>query len=256
MYQLVVNHATWVNSVTPGELKCFGLFFEAFMNKVVNISAGFPGSTNDKTGVRYDAYIQRLRSEPLFLNYEYPLFDSQGRHITGKGAWAIVDGGYHEWKVSQGPAPNAGTMQERSFSRAVVENRKDSEDTIGRMRGRMRILRMPFLCKHREDIDAVVHTTAIVHNMLLKSDGLAQKFDDVDPNFYLNDVEDGDAEEGWRPVHNEGVVVGPMDDYVGQGLQMWRSVGSEREAGYASFREKLVHHVHYMSRNGMLQHNH
>ena len=92
MYQLVVNHATWVNSVTPGELKCFGLFFEAFMNKVVNISAGFPGSTNDKTGVRYDAYIQRLRSDPLFTNYEYPLYDSQGRTITGKGAWAIVVG--------------------------------------------------------------------------------------------------------------------------------------------------------------------
>jgi hypothetical protein len=32
-----------------------------------------------------------------------------------------------------------------------VENRKDSEDTIGRLRGRMRILRMPFLCKHKED---------------------------------------------------------------------------------------------------------
>ena len=92
--------------------------------------------------------------------------------------------------------------------------------------------------------------------MLLKSDGLAQKFDDVDPNFYLNDVEDDGAEEGWRPVQNEGVVVGPMDDYVGQGLQMQRSVGAEREAGYASFREKLVHHVYFLSRNGMLQHNH
>ena len=111
---------------------------------------GFPGSINDKTGVRYDAYISRLRSDPLFTEYEYPLYDYQGRSIRGKGAWSIVDGGYHQWKVSQGPAPDAPTLQERSFSRVVVENRKDSEDTIGRLRGRMRILRMPFLCKQRE----------------------------------------------------------------------------------------------------------
>jgi hypothetical protein len=116
---------------------------------------------------------------------------------------------------------------------------------------------MPFLCKHREDIDAVVHTTAIVHNMLLQRDGFASKHDDVDPGFYLNDVvQDDDAEEGWRPVQVPGMVVGPMDDYVGQGMQLQRSVGAEREAGYASFREKLLHHVHFMARNGMLQHNH
>ncbi len=211
--------------------------------------------------MRYDSYIQRLRSDPLFLNYEYPLYDSQGRSSIARGAWAIVDGGYHRWKVSQGPAPDAPTMQERSFSKVVVENRKDSEDTIGRVRGRMRILRMPFLCAKREDIDAVVHSSAIVHNMLLQKDGYSSKFDDVDPTFYANDVEQDEYnEDGWRPVESvvlsNGMVVGPMDDYEGQGLQMQRTVGAETEPGYALFREKLVHHVHYISRNGLLQHNH
>lgn len=198
-----------------------------------------------------------MRSEPFFTEYEYPLYDSQGRTITGKGAWAIVDGGYHQWKVSQGPAPDAPTMQERSFSKVIVENRKDSEYTIGRLRGRMRVLRMPFLCEQREDIDNVVHTSAIVHNMLLQSDGLAQRFDDIDPGFYANDVEQGeDAEEGWRPVHNAGVIVGPMDDYVGEGLRMHRCVGAELEPGYHAMREKLLHHVHFMYRDRRLQHNH
>lgn len=198
-----------------------------------------------------------MRSDPLFLNYEYPLYDSQGNSITGRGAWAIVDGGYHRWCVSQGPAPDAPTMQELSFSKVIVENRKDSEYTIGRMRGRMRILRMPFLCKQRENIDAVVHTTAIVHNMLLQSDGYASKFDDVDPTFYANDVDQDEyAEDGWRPVQNDGMIVGPMDDYVGQGLPLHRTVGAETERGYASFREKLMHHVHFVYRNRMLQHNH
>ena len=163
--------------------------------------------------------------------------------------------------MSQGPAPDAQTMQERSFSKVVVENRKDSEDTIGRLRGRMRILRMPFLCEKREDIDAVVHTSAIVHNMLLQKDGYSSKFDDIDPTFYSNDVvQNEDVEEGWRPVQDvvlsNGMVVGPMDDYSGEGLQMHRTVGAETEAGYQSFREKLVHHVHFMSRNALLQHNH
>jgi hypothetical protein len=199
-----------------------------------------------------------LRSDPLFTQYEYPLYDSQGRTIKGKGAWAIVDGGYHQWTVSQGPAPDAPNIPERSFSRVVVENRKDSEDTIGRMRGRMRILRMPFLCKHREDVDAVVHTTAIVHNMLLQHDGFASKFDDIDPGFFLNDVEaqEDDNEPGWRPVRHNGLIVGAMEDYTGVGLRLQRCVGAEKESGYDSFREKLVHHVHFMRTNGWLQHNH
>jgi hypothetical protein len=160
--------------------------------------------------------------------------------------------------VSQGPAPEAPTLPERSFSRVVVENRKDSEDTIGRMRGRMRILRMPFLCKHREDVDSVVHTTAIVHNMLLQHDGFASKFDDIDPAFFLNDVEaqEDDNEPGWRPVRHNGLIVGAMEDYTGVGLQLQRCVGAEREAGYNSFRETLVRHVHFMRTNGWLQHNH
>ena len=92
----------------------------------------------------------------------------------------------------------------------------------------MRILRMPFLCQHKEDIDSVVHTAAIVHNKLLEHDGFAQKFDDIDPSYFANDVEaQEDDEPGWRPVRNHGicfngVVVGAMDDYTGQGLQLQR----------------------------------
>jgi hypothetical protein len=222
------------------------------------MKSGFPGSTNDKTGVRYDGYIHRMRTEPLFTGYEYPLHDSQGRPTTGRGAYAICDGGYHQWKVSQGPAPTAPTIQELSFSNVVVENRKDSECTIARLRSRMRCLRMPFLCKDQSQIDDTVHTAAIIHNMLLQSDGLAQRFDDVDPSFHWHDIETGDVdvEEGWRAVRHYGDVVGPMDDYGGVGLRLERTVGAELETGYYSFREKLVQHVHFMSRNGLLQHHH
>ena len=88
--------------------------------------SGFPGCINDKTGVRYDAYIAKMRTDPVFTGYEFPLYDSQGRSITARGAYAIVDGGYHQWKVSQGPAPEAHSLQERALSKVVVENRKDS----------------------------------------------------------------------------------------------------------------------------------
>ena len=180
------------------------------------IKSGFPGSINDKTGVRYDAYIAKMRTDPVFTGYEFPLYDSQGRTITGRGAYAIVDGGYHQWKVSQGPAPDAFTMQERAFSKVLVENRKDSEVTIGRLRHRFRVLRMPFLCKRREQIDATVHTAAILHNMLLKYDGHAVRFDDMNPAFEMNDVQrDDDVEEGWRAVRVAGVEVGPLDEYGG-----------------------------------------
>jgi len=126
------------------------------------------------------------------------------------------------------------------------------------LRSRMRCLRMPFLCRKQNQIDATVHTAAIIHNMLLQNDGLAQRFDDIDESFNWHDVEADveDPEDGWRAVHHNGDVVGPMDDYGGVGLRMDRTVGAELEAGYFSFREKLVQHVHFLSRNGRLQHNH
>ena len=64
--------------------------------------------------------------------------------------------------------------------------------------------------------------------------------------------QDEDAEDGWRPVQNDGMVVGPMDDYLGEGLQLQRTVGAEIEPGYTSFREKLVQNAHYMRFNGLL----
>ena len=259
MYQLVVNHANWINSVTPGALFVLS---QILLNLLEYL--GFPGAVNDKMGVRYDAYIERLRTDPLFTNYEYPLYDSQGNVTMNRGAWAIVDSGYHQWKVSQAPAPYAPSLAERSLSKIIVENRKDSEVTIGRMRSRFRVLRMPFLCKTMEQIDATVHTAAIVHNMLLEHDGLAARFDDVDAGFELNDVNanadddvDGEAEDGWRPVHHHnGDIVGPMDDFGGRGIQLQRAFGAEKERGYDSFREKLVQHAHFMYRNRAMQHNH
>jgi hypothetical protein len=69
MYQIVVNHATWINSVTPGRR-----LISPFLCSILKLhSAGFPGATNDKTGVRYDSYVARMRTDPLFTEYEYPL---------------------------------------------------------------------------------------------------------------------------------------------------------------------------------------
>ncbi len=252
-YQIVVNHANWINSVTPGahaNVMLALIYFDS-------TKSGFPGCINDKTGVRYDEYIAKMRTDPVFTGYEFPLYDSRGRTITGRGAYAIADGGYHLWKVSQGPAPDAPSLQERAFSKVVVENRKDSEVTIGRLRHRFRVLRMPFLCKRREQIDATVHTAAILHNMLLKYDGHAVRFDDMNPAFELNDVQrDDDVEEGWRAVRVQGVEIGPLDEYGGRGLQLHRGIGQELEPGYNEFREKLVRHVHYLTLYGELQHRH
>ena len=59
-----------------------------------------------------------------------------------------------------------------------------------------------------------------------------------------------------EPLANPVRSQGAMEDYTGVGLRLQRCVGAERESGYDSFREKLVHHVHFMRTNGWLQHNH
>lgn len=53
---------------------------------VYTVTSGHPGSRNDKTIIRFDE-----------------LNAADGTPVLHKGAWFIVDGGYHQWRILQTP---------------------------------------------------------------------------------------------------------------------------------------------------------
>lgn len=68
--------------------------------QVLGVTAGFQGSFNDKTIVRYDAGVQRVKTDPFFTRMEYSVRIGAGNEASSykriTGAYIAVDGGYHK----------------------------------------------------------------------------------------------------------------------------------------------------------------
>lgn len=69
--------------------------------RVRAVTKGFPGAVNDKTIVRFDGYVERVRKDPFYTNMTYRVRINGGAAEeasswrTMRGAYLIVDGGYH-----------------------------------------------------------------------------------------------------------------------------------------------------------------
>lgn len=91
-----------------------------------------------------------------------------------KGLHVINDGGYHHWIATMaGEKPeNAGTMA-LAVAGALSESvRKDSECVFGILKRRFRVLKIPSLLSTPAQLDDIMRSSAILHNMLLQYDGL------------------------------------------------------------------------------------
>lgn len=61
--------------------------------RCLGATKGFPGAQNDKTIVRFDKFVQRVRLE--YKDVEFTLKDEDGNEYTVHGLYLLVDGGYH-----------------------------------------------------------------------------------------------------------------------------------------------------------------
>ena len=61
---------------------------------------GFPGTKNDKTIVKYDDFVTKVRTGELYGDTPFWLCCEDGTYKMHRGLYLIVDGGYHRWRVS------------------------------------------------------------------------------------------------------------------------------------------------------------
>lgn len=64
--------------------------------RVLAVTKGYAGSMNDKTIIRYDAAVAKIKTDPVYTQKEYTLFREDGSTFTRKGNYSIVDNGYNK----------------------------------------------------------------------------------------------------------------------------------------------------------------
>jgi hypothetical protein len=95
-----------------------------------------------------------------------------------KGVFLLCDGGYHKWSQLICPLKHTSKLAHTLWSCQLESVRKDVECTFGVLKVRFRILKhpLPYMAKdwvtYRSRIDNIVWTCCVLHNLLLRHDGL------------------------------------------------------------------------------------
>ena len=90
----------------------------------------------------------------------------------------IVDNGYLKWSVTMPPYKNSLDRKHLRWSEWMESMRKNVECTFGILKGRWRILKCGVRLHGTDACDKVFKTCCALHNLLLESDGLDQRWEE------------------------------------------------------------------------------
>lgn len=142
--------------------------------RFLHIAPSCPGAMNDKAKVWFDLFVDRVRNNQKFKDLEFTVRTAAGDKEVVKGAYLIVDGGYHRWRVLQCPLKHSSDKKECLQSKWLESVRKDVECAFGILKTRFRFLKLPSRFQNLQVVDNLFVACAIIHNMLL-DDELEQR---------------------------------------------------------------------------------
>lgn len=181
------------------------LAFEVIVShsrKIMAVTQSFFGTWNDKTIVKFDDKVKKLRSLPFYTNYYWQLFSINGDPMIQKGLYLICDGGYHQWPTLIPPYKHQieGTAQ-CNWSKHVESLRKDVECTFGILKKRYCILKHRARLHSKELIEDIFRCCCILHNMNHTFD----KYDERNENETTQVPDQESLEADFVPTFNEGM---------------------------------------------------
>jgi hypothetical protein len=118
----------------------------------------FKGACNDKTVVRTDPFISAIGSNDIFVDFNHSVIvNDQFDTMNMRGAFAINDGGYHNWihTIAGTKDGQSASTDEGRWSSTMESIRKDSERSFGIMKKRFRILQIQSYLHTSTSIDTV-----------------------------------------------------------------------------------------------------
>jgi Plant transposon protein len=147
-------------------------------SKIIAVTKGHPGARNDKTILRFDGFVTAIHSGTLYNDVKFMLKTLKGEDIEEKGAYLIVDGGYHKWRDLQCPKKHSAVHRDILWSEWLESVRKGVECLFRVLKGRFRCLKLPIYYQSKKPIDYMFFTCCILHNMLLSFDRLDKRWED------------------------------------------------------------------------------
>ena len=95
--------------------------------KFQSTTVGHYGTTSDKTIVKFDGFVSRVRSDKRFTEAGFKLQVGTDNWITEKGVYLLVDGGYHKWRIMQCPLKHTVDENKSRWSEFAESVQKDVE---------------------------------------------------------------------------------------------------------------------------------
>jgi hypothetical protein len=221
--------------------------------RVIHVCSAFLGRYNDKTKIRYDDYVARLRSGH-YSGFSYNVLNQRGEPTACVTPYLICDNGYHRWKQLMAPYKATSNVALAVWSKHLESTRKDVERTFGCIKKRFKILKVPMLYRDVSFIDDIFMTCCVLHNKLLTFD---QQFDDVSGMFrYRVSEETPNDLRRTILVNNVRRLLQADDDYseLGRGLGLVDDeVITEVDPGFEHKRKQLAQHLYYLFRTRRLK---
>ena len=226
------------------------------------------GSITDATACKSDPFVRELRTNPLYKDFSYDLYDSQGVIYTEKGLWVSVDGGYLRVPQLLVGNPQCLHLYMNYWTHFMESERKHVECAFGILKSRFRVLKLPIRLCEFEHINDMFITCCILHNMCLDFDG-------GDDGWHLGGVEkkknhrgdllnhryregtDGyfsnDENHQLYTFENFDYDLIPQTDYTVVGNEVYQVLGSEQDTSdYKSKVSKQAHNFYYMYKNNQI----
>lgn len=170
-------------------------------------TSGNPGTRNDKTIVREDDFVMKMKDDGLYQDEYFYVCRPDGTYARRKGLWLVVDGGYHRWRVLQCPVSGSSLRPEAEWSHRVCSVRKDVECVFGILKARFRILKLPQAWQKKEHLDNVFSVCCALHNRLLLHDGLhARTYAPVNRDLLEDEVRAVLEREGISGAHDPSMI--------------------------------------------------
>ena len=146
---------------------------------IMHCTRGFVGGWNDQSVSDKDPFVYGLRSGTLYKDIKYELVMDNGNIRKMRQVYLISDGGYSNEPIFINPYGSRWIPSEVYWSEWLESVRKDVECTFGSLKGRWRLLKNGVLIKTQQQIDDAFISCCMLHNILLRFNGL-HEWEDVD----------------------------------------------------------------------------
>ena len=165
-----------LSNVCDGD-KGKGLLYNVIVThckEVIAAEGSFYATINDKNSVKYSQFISRLMNKTIYKDLSYRVLTGLGDEdiIEMSNPYVIVDGGYIDTEFFMSGFGVSSNPVKYKFTDWVASVRKDVECFFAILKNRFRFFKNPITLQSQKDIDNAFITACIIHNMILREDGL------------------------------------------------------------------------------------